>query len=118
MRFLEPVRMADDSDQGPVWARSRRRRSGFPLVGLLVTLLALFGALTAVLAVKERSVAAGGATIDGWLAAGWDKAMELTGRAEAATAQTAEKAGAVADRTGDAVQAGVETTAKELKSGE
>mgnify|MGYP003636752160 CR=1 FL=1 len=53
MRFSQPVRMADGGEASPVWARSRKR-SGMPIVGLLVTLLALFGALTAVLGIKER----------------------------------------------------------------
>ena len=69
MRFSEPVRMADDGEHSPVWARTRRR-SGNPLVGIIVTLLALFGVLTAVLGIKEQSLAEGGAIIDGWIAKG------------------------------------------------
>ena len=61
--------MGDGEAEGhsPVWSRPARRRGGNPLVGLLVTLLALFGALTAVLGVKERSVAEGGVIIDRWI---------------------------------------------------
>ena len=32
MRFSEPVRMADDGDHSPVWARSKRRRNN-PIIG-------------------------------------------------------------------------------------
>ena len=90
MRFSQPVRMAD-GDGSPVWARSRKR-GGIPIVGLLVTLLALFGALTAVLGIKEQSLAAGGAADD-----------------------AAAEAGAAAAKAGDALQAGAETTANEMK---
>ena len=71
MRFPEPVRNSDDH-ASPVWARSKRRSSGGGggFVGLIVTLLALFGALTAVLGVKEQSLAEGGAMMDGWITAG------------------------------------------------
>lgn len=119
MRFPEPVRMADDGEHGgPVWARNgKRRHGGNPLIGLLVTLLALFGALTAVLAVKERSVAEGGAMIDGWIATGWSKAKEATGQADEVAAGAALEAGAAAEKTGDALQAGAETTRQELQNG-
>jgi hypothetical protein len=55
--------MADDGENlsgaGPVWERRGRRSGGSnPIVGLVVTLLALFGALTAGLAIAERSVGA------------------------------------------------------------
>ena len=53
--------MADDGEHSPVWARSKRRSGGNPLVGIIVTLLALFGVLTAVLGIKEQSLAEGGA---------------------------------------------------------
>ena len=66
MRFSQPVRMADDGDHSPVWARSKRRR-GNPFISLLITLLALFGVLTAVLGIKEKSLAEGGAMMDGWI---------------------------------------------------
>lgn len=115
MRFPEPIRMADDGDAGPVWARSKRRGGGMPIVGLLVTLLALFGALTTVLAIKDRSVAAAGATIDGWISAGWNGALGLVGKAPEAAEKAAEEAGEAAGKTGDALQAGAEKTAEELK---
>tara|TARA_R110000787_G_scaffold11063_4_gene37108 strand:- start:6750 stop:7073 length:324 start_codon:yes stop_codon:yes gene_type:complete len=106
--------MADGGDASPVWARSRKR-SGVPIVGLLVTLLALFGALTAVLGIKEQSLAAGGAVVDGWIGSGWDAAMGLVGKAPAAADEAAAEAGAAATRAGDALQAGAETTANEMK---
>lgn len=121
MRFLQPVRMADDA-QGPSWARSRRRRraNAGPLIGFLVTLLALFGALTAVMAIKERSIGQGGAVIDGWIAQGVALVRESAGQApakvEAAAESAGNKAGAAADRTGAALKAGAEKTADELKA--
>ena len=117
MRFPEPVRMAEDDSSSPVWARSKKRRSGggAPLVGFLVTLLALFGALTAVMAIKERSVAAGGAVIDGWMIAGWNTALQAVGKAPAAAEVAADKAGNAAEKTGDALQAGAAETADQLK---
>ena len=53
--------MADGGEHSPVWARTKRRSGGNALVGVIVTLLALFGVLTAVLGVKEQSLAEGGA---------------------------------------------------------
>lgn len=115
MRFPEPVRQSDDTNNGPVWSRTRHRRSGNPLVGILVTILALFGALTAVLAVKERSVAEGGAIVDGWISAGWNGVRQLAGQAPEAAETAAGKAEEAAARTGDALQAGAQKTAEELK---
>lgn len=116
MRFPEPVRMADDGDAGPVWARSKRRRGGVPIVGLIVTLLALFGALTAVLAIKEKSVAEAGGMIDGWISTGWSAAKGLVGKAPEAAEDAVDQAGDAAEKTGDALQAGAEKTAEELKA--
>lgn len=116
MRFPEPVRQSDDAATGPVWSRSRRRRSsGNPVLGLVVTLLAMFGALTVVLAIKERSVAEGGAIVDGWIAAGWNGVRQLAGQAPEAASVAAGKAEEAAARTGDALQAGAQKTAEELK---
>lgn len=86
----------------PVWSRTSRRRGGAPLIGLVITLLALFGALTAVLAVKERSVAEGGAVIDSWLEAGWTSVRRLAGQADE---ELAEGAQAAVAETGQAIQA-------------
>lgn len=114
MRFPEPVRMADDGEHSPVWARSKRG-GGVPIVGLLITLLALFGALTAVLGIKEKSVGAGGEVIDGWISTGWNGALKMAGQAPEAAEKAADEAGDAADKTGDALQAGAATTAQELK---
>lgn len=98
-----------------MWARSKRRRGGPPVVGFIVTLLALFGALTAVLGIKERSVAEGGAVIDGWLSTGWNEIKEITGQADEATdealADTAEAAG----RAGSALSEGAGNAVEELQ---
>ncbi|MFT4956532.1 MAG: putative PurR-regulated permease PerM [Brevundimonas sp.] len=114
MRFSEPVRMSDD-DGGPVWARNKRRRGSPPVVGFIVTLLALFGALTAVLGIKERSVAEGGATIDGWITAGWDQIKELTGQADEATDEALSETAEAAGRAGAALGEGAENAARELQ---
>jgi hypothetical protein len=117
MRFPEPIRNADDH-ASPVWARSKRRSGGGGggFVGLIVTLLALFGVLTAVLGIKERSLAEGGALMDGWITAGVDQGKTLIGRAPEAAEVAAEKAGNAAERTGDALEAGAATTAEKLKT--
>lgn len=79
----------------PVWSRTSRRRGGLgPLFGLLVTLLALFGALTVAMAVKERSVAAGGAVIDGWISSGVNTVKGLVGQGGDAAGDAADDAGA------------------------
>jgi hypothetical protein len=115
MRFPEPVRDSD-GHSSPVWARKKRRGAGAGgLVGFLVTLLALFGALTAVLGVKEQSLCEGGALMDGWITAGVSAARELAGQAPEAAEAAAETAGAAAEKTGDALEAGAATTAQELR---
>jgi hypothetical protein len=111
MRFSEPVRMADEGEHSPVWARTRRR-SGNPLVGVIVTLLALFGVLTAVLGVKERSLAEGGALMDGWIAAG---VSTVRGEAPRVADEAADAAGAAAEKAGDAAQAGAAAATEEMK---
>ena len=118
MRFPEVVRNADDTSHSPVWARNKRRRGrgAGSIVGLLVTLLALFGALTGVMAIKERSIGAGGAVIDGWIVTGVHKIRTLIGKAPAACAKVADKAGNAVEHTGDALQAGAAETADQMKS--
>ena len=111
MRFSEPVRMADDGEHSPVWARSRRRR-GNPLVGIIVTLLALFGVLTAVLGVKEQSLAEGGAVMDGWITKG---VSTVRGEAPRVADEAAEAAAVAAGKAGDAAQAGAAAASDELK---
>lgn len=110
MKFSKPVWMADDDSGSPSWARPKRRRSGSPVINFFVTLLALFGALTAVLGVKEQSVAEGGVIIDRWITAGWQGARKLAGQAPEAAEAAADKAGAVAARTSDALQGDPATT--------
>ncbi|WP_428151365.1 hypothetical protein [Brevundimonas sp.] len=115
MRFPEPVRNADDH-ASPVWARSKRRSGGGGgFVGLIVTLLALFGVLTAVLGIKEQSLAEGGAMMDGWITAGVNQGKKLIGQAPEAAEVATDKAGDAAEKTGDALEAGAATTAQELQ---
>lgn len=81
MRYLQTARAADGAE-GPIWARRKKKKaSAAPLINLVVTLLALIGALTLVLSIKERSIEAAGRTADGWIAAGWAGAQRLAGRA-------------------------------------
>lgn len=115
MRFPEPVRNSDDH-ASPVWARSKRRsRGGGGFVGLIVTLLALFGVLTAVLGIKEQSLARGGEMMDGWITAGVNQGKKLIGQAPEAAGAAADKAGAAAEKTGDALEAGAAATADTLR---
>ena len=104
MTFSEPVRMAEDDGGTPSWARPKRRRGGSPVINFLVTLLALFGALTAVLGVKEQSVAEGGVIIDSWISAGWQGARRLAGQAPEAAEAVVDKAGAAVATGGEALQ--------------
>jgi hypothetical protein len=116
MRFHEPVRMSDDH-ASPVWARTKKRSGGGAggFVGLLVTLLALFGVLTAVLGIKERSLAEGGALMDGWITAGVEQARKLAGQAPETAGAAVETATQAVDATGEAVETGAETVAQDLK---
>ena len=111
---LKPM---NDHSEGPVWARPKRsgRSAGNPLVGFLVTLLALFGALTAVLGVKEQSVGEGGAIIDGWITSGWSRVRSLGGRADEAAVDAAESTGRAMRNTGDAVEKGADRAVDDLK---
>jgi hypothetical protein len=112
MLFSKPVRMADEGEHSPVWARTKRRSGGNPLVGILVTLLALFGVLTAVLGVKEQSLAEGGAMMDGWIT----KAVStVRGEASDAGEEAAAAAGAAAEKAGNAAQAGAAAASDEMK---
>lgn len=112
MRFSEPVRMADDGEHSPVWARTKRRRGGNPIVGIVVTLLAVFGVLTAVLGIKEKSLAEGGALMDGWIAKG---VATVRGEAPKVADEAADAAGNAAEKAGDAAQAGAAAASEELK---
>lgn len=116
MKFSKPVRMADEDGGAPSWARPKRRRSGSPVINFFVTLLALFGALTAVLGVKEQSMAEGGVIIDSWITAGWEGARRLAGQAPEVAGAAVDKAGAAAARTGDALQGGAGTTTPDTRT--
>ena len=115
--------MADGGDNlagaGPVWERRGRRSGSNPFVGLIVTLLALFGALMLGLSVAGGSVASAGGRVDGWISAGWN--MVTGGNAADAAAEAAgdatEAAGNAAEEAGDAVEQGADRAAEELKGG-
>ncbi|NBB64503.1 hypothetical protein GVN18_35180 [Pseudomonas sp. ODNR1LW] len=115
MRFID-IRRAADGAEGPIWARRKKKKaSAAPLINVLVTLLALFGALTLVLSIKERSIEAAGRMMDGWVAAGWSGALTLAGQAPEAAEVAADKAGEAAEKTGGALEAGAETAREDLK---
>jgi hypothetical protein len=115
MRFSDVTR-ATAGAEGPIWARSKKRKaSAAPLVNLLVTLLALIGALTLVLSIKEGSVQAAGRMMDGWIMTGWTGAQRLAGRAPEAAEVAADKAGQATERTGDALKAGASNARDALK---
>lgn len=102
--------------EGPIWARKKKRKaSAAPLINVLVTLLALVGALTIVLSIKERSVQAAGQMMDGWIITGWTEARKLAGQAPEAADAAADKAGQAAEKTGDALEAGASAARDELK---
>ena len=77
-----------------------------------MTLLALFGVLTAALGIKEQSLADGGATMDGWIAKG---VSTVRGEAPRVADEAADAAGAAAERAGDAAQAGAAAASDEMK---
>ena len=115
MRSPEPAQNADDH-ASPVRARPKRRlsRGGGGFVGFIVTLLALFGVLTAVLGIKKQSLAEGGAVMDGWITAGIDQGKKSIGQASQAAEVASEKAANAAKKSGDALEAGAATTAEKL----
>lgn len=81
MRFPKAAHMPDDGGEAPVWARrASKGGGGNPLVGLIVTILALTGALTIGLAIWQKSFAAAGATIDGWIAPAVNQVKAWTGQ--------------------------------------
>lgn len=86
------------------------------MLGFIITLLALFGALTAVLGIKERSVAEGGALIDGWITAGWEQIKDITGQADEATDEALTEAADAADSAGAALGEGADEAARTLQS--
>ena len=115
MRFSDMTRAAAGAE-GPIWARNKKRKaSAAPLVNVLVTLLALIGALTLVLSIKERSVQAAGRMMDGWIVTGWTEAQRLAGRAPEAADAAVDKAGEAAEKTGDALETGASAARDELK---
>lgn len=81
----------------------RRRRGVSPLIGMPITLLAIFGALTAGMALKEGSMARGGVVIDGWIAGGvaWTRETFETALPHIRAAATRAEAAALA--TGEAI---------------
>lgn len=104
--------MADDGEHSPVWARTKRRSGSNPLVGIIVTLLALFGVLTAALGIKEQSLADGGAMMDGWITTG---ISTVRGEATEIADEAADAAGSAAEKAGNAAEAGAAAASDEMK---
>jgi hypothetical protein len=59
--------MAGDNQRRRIWDQPRNGRNG-PVAGVVVSALALFGALMIGLAVVSGSMSAAGGRIDGWIA--------------------------------------------------
>ncbi len=112
MRFPQAAHMPDDGHHGhsapaaassgaadaPVWARRQGRSGGGAgIFGILFFLLALLGGLSIVLAVMDKSFAAGGARIDGWIKPAVDQIAKMTGKAGAKAEDVAADAAAPAE---------------------
>jgi hypothetical protein len=97
-----PIALKSLIDQGVAAADPVQR-----VMALRGHFLALFGVLTAVLGVKEQSLAEGGAMMDGWITSGVDTVRGvLPGGAEAAAAaDVAEPAAGTAGPAAEAVAA-------------
>lgn len=63
----EPMSTPEPTAGVPVWARKRRKPAN-PLVRVVVTPFFLLGALTAGLAIQDKSFTGAGARMDGWVA--------------------------------------------------
>ncbi len=111
-----PAAASSSAVDAPVWARRQGRSGGGAgIFGILFFLLALFGILSIALAVVDKSFAAGGARIDGWIKPAVDQIAKMTGKAgakaedaagdaAAAAGEAAEAAGDAAETAGDAAQ--------------
>jgi len=117
MRFPEAAHMPDGSGEAaPVWARrAAGGGGGNPLVALIFAILAMVGALCIGLAIYDKSFAAGGARIDGWIkpltaqigkmtGQAGDQAEDAAADAEAAAGDAAEAAGDAAKEAGEAAE--------------
>lgn len=122
MRFPQAAHMPDDGHHGhsapaaassgaadaPVWARRQGRSGGGAgIFGILFFLLAIFGILSIALAVMDKSFAAGGARIDGWIKPAVDQIASMTGKAgakaeDATAAEAAAPAAAPAAASAEA----------------
>ena len=89
-------------DQPRVETRDRvekrpRRHRGFPLISLLIVLVAAIGIVWLVLAAREGSFAAGGAVVD-------QKVSQVTAPARAAASQAVDRTGAAVQNAGQALE--------------
>jgi uncharacterized membrane protein len=104
-----PAAASSSAVDAPVWARRQGRSGGGAgIFGILFFLLAIFGILSIALAVMDKSFAAGGARIDGWIKPAVDQIAKMTGqagaKAEDAAGEAAAAAGDAAETAGDAAQ--------------
>lgn len=77
--------------------RRPRRRRGFPVISLLVVLVAAIGIVWLVLAAREGSFAAGGAVVD-------QKVAQVTEPARVAASQAVDRTGAAVQNAGQALE--------------
>jgi uncharacterized membrane protein len=92
-----PAAASSSATDAPVWARRQGRSGGGAgIFGILFFLLAIFGILSIALAVMDKSFAAGGARIDGWIKPAVDQIAKMTGQAGAKAEDAAGDAAAEA----------------------
>jgi uncharacterized membrane protein len=92
-----PAAASSSAVDAPVWARRQGRSGGGAgIFGILFFLLAIFGILSIALAVMDKSFAAGGARIDGWIKPAVDQIAKMTGQAGAKAEDAAGEAAAEA----------------------
>lgn len=92
-----PAAASSSAPDAPVWARRQGRSGGGAgIFGILFFLLAIFGILSIALAVMDKSFAAGGARIDGWIKPAVDQIAKMTGQAGAKAEDAAGEAAAEA----------------------
>jgi len=77
--------------------RAARRRGGLGLVGVLVAVVAILGALWVFLAVREGSFAAGGAVVD-------EKIAEVAAPAKQAANEAVDRTGQAVQNAGQAIE--------------
>ena len=103
-RRTTPPPMADSREKAVKAHRPPRRRHGFGLVGMAVTLVAVLGVLWLALAAREGSFAAGGAVVDQKIAAATQPAKVAAAQAVDRTGQAVQNAGQALETQGQKIR--------------